>query len=282
MSSPKKGSIAGTLAVTVVVLLVVYMLWSLVTASLGVNLYGCMAIVPAGNVGIVDSMGSVHDGVMQSGLNFKWPWEGVITYNVQRVPIDFVGADELITPTSDEAQVNVDATVWYHVDGTKAVQIYKGIGTDPAGSQLVKELRGIFRTAAARYTVEDLYTGGQRLNIEADTIAALNAKLNPLGIFVDDFQMRKTIPPQFIVDSLNAKIARANAIQTEQNQLEIEKIKAQQRVVDAQGIADSQRIIDNSLTPQYLQYLAIMQMYANAGNLTLITSGQDIGLNKIV
>lgn len=42
------------------------------------------------------------------------------------------------------------------------------------------------------------------------------------------------------------------------NQLvKVEQQKASIRVADAQGIAQSQEIINGSLTPQYLQYLAI-------------------------
>lgn len=47
------------------------------------------------------------------------------------------------------------------------------------------------------------------------------------------------------------KIAQTNQL------VQVEKQKAEIRVADAQGIADSQRIINGSLTPQYLQYLAI-------------------------
>lgn len=47
------------------------------------------------------------------------------------------------------------------------------------------------------------------------------------------------------------KIAQTNQL------VQVEKQKAAIRVADAQGIADSQRIIDASLTNQYLEYLAI-------------------------
>lgn len=46
-------------------------------------------------------------------------------------------------------------------------------------------------------------------------------------------------------------------IQQQEQLVKVEKQKAEIRVVEAQGIATSQHIIDQSLTNNYLQYLAI-------------------------
>lgn len=46
-------------------------------------------------------------------------------------------------------------------------------------------------------------------------------------------------------------------IQQQEQNIQVEKQKAQIRVVDAQGIAQAQQIIAASLTDSYLQYLAI-------------------------
>lgn len=54
--------------------------------------------------------------------------------------------------------------------------------------------------------------------------------------------------------------------------VEVEKQKAAVRVAEAQGIADSQAIIDSSLSDQYLTYLSIQaQMdFASSDNNTII------------
>lgn len=46
-------------------------------------------------------------------------------------------------------------------------------------------------------------------------------------------------------------------IRQQEQLIQVEKQKAQIRVEEAKGIAESQRIIDSSLTVNYLQYLAI-------------------------
>lgn len=47
------------------------------------------------------------------------------------------------------------------------------------------------------------------------------------------------------------------AIQQQEQLIQVERQKAQIRVEEAKGISESQRIIDQSLTTNYLQYLAI-------------------------
>jgi hypothetical protein len=63
-----------------------------------------------------------------------------------------------------------------------------------------------------------------------------------------------------------------NELQIRQTEQQVERQKAQIRIVDAQGIAESQRIINATLTDRYLQHEAIqaqLQM-ANSPNHTTI------------
>lgn len=65
-----------------------------------------------------------------------------------------------------------------------------------------------------------------------------------------------------------------NELQIQQTQqlVQVEKQKAQIRIVDAEGIAESQRIINATLTDRYLQHEAIQaqQQMANSPNHTTI------------
>lgn len=77
---------------------------------------------------------------------------------------------------------------------------------------------------------------------------------------------------QLRADALNQVQLNEITIQQQEQNIQVEKQKAQIRVVDAQGIADSQKIIAASLTDSYLQYLSIQaqQAMANGTNHTEI------------
>lgn len=55
-------------------------------------------------------------------------------------------------------------------------------------------------------------------------------------------------------------------IQQQEQLIQVERQKAQIRVEEAKGISESQKIIDSSLTVNYLQYLAIKAQEHMAGS----------------
>ena len=71
-------------------------------------------------------------------------------------------------------------------------------------------------------------------------------------------------------DAENQVAINTIIIQQQEQNIQVEKQKAQIRVVDAQGIAQAQSIISASLTDAYLQYLAIQaqQAFASSPNHT--------------
>lgn len=73
-------------------------------------------------------------------------------------------------------------------------------------------------------------------------------------------------------DAENQVAINTIVIQQQEQNIQVEKQKAQIRVVDAQGIAQAQKIIAESLTDSYLQYLAIdaQKAMANGANHTEI------------
>ncbi len=80
----------------------------------------------------------------------------------------------------------------------------------------------------------------------------------------------------FLIPNYSRYQARNNAnnevsineirIKQQEQLIQVEKQKAEIRIVEAKGIATSQKIIDKSLTDQYLQYLAIQAQEKMAGS----------------
>ncbi len=83
-------------------------------------------------------------------------------------------------------------------------------------------------------------------------------------------------PPYFryqaLQEAANQVQVTSIRISNTEQLIEVEKRKAEVRVQEAKGIAESQRIIDSSLTHNYLQYLAIQaqEKMANSPNHTQI------------
>lgn len=78
------------------------------------------------------------------------------------------------------------------------------------------------------------------------------------------YQIREDASNQVLVNSI--------IIRQQEQRVLIEQQNAQIRIEEARGIAEAQRIIDSSLTPQYLTYLAIqaqIEMSTNPNTTTI-------------
>lgn len=68
------------------------------------------------------------------------------------------------------------------------------------------------------------------------------------------------------MDAQNEVAVNEIKIKQQEQLIQVEKQKAEIRIVEAGGIAESQKIIDSSLTNNYLQYLAIQAQEKMAGS----------------
>jgi regulator of protease activity HflC (stomatin/prohibitin superfamily) len=72
--------------------------------------------------------------------------------------------------------------------------------------------------------------------------------------------------PKQVADAVANKMATAQNLEQQDTQLKIVQKQAEQRVAEAQGIAEAQRIINATLTSNYLQHEAIEAQKAMVGS----------------
>ena len=91
-------------------------------------------------------------------------------------------------------------------------------------------------------------------------------------VFAIGFANRSYSRYQRVQDAKNQQRVVEMQIKSTAQQVEVEKQKAAIRIEEAKGISESQRIIDESLTENYLTYLAIQAQMnlANSDNDTVI------------
>jgi len=63
--------------------------------------------------------------------------------------------------------------------------------------------------------------------------------------------------PKFVADAQEQKIGKETELERKKFEIDIAKKEAEVRVAEAKGIAEAQRIINTTLTPNYLQHEAI-------------------------
>jgi len=116
-------------------------------------------------------------------------------------------------------------------------------------------LRTYARDAIQKYTAFDVKENIDVISKEISDRVMKRAEGTPFAIstlVVGNIQY-----PKQVSEAVAQKMAATQVLQQTQIEIETEKARAQKRVVEVQGIADAMKIINNELTPLYLQHEAI-------------------------
>lgn len=210
--------------------------------------------VKAGQVGIKTRFGAVTGGVMQPGLHFKTPFiEGVVKMDVQNQKEQ----QDASAASADLQTVDSTVALNYSLDTSEIVTLYSTIGTDYKARIIDPAIQEAVKAVTANYNAEELIT--KRDEVGSAIKDNLVAKLQPMGVHVDNFSIINFNFSQSFNDAVEAKVtAQQNALAA-QNKLAQVQFEADQAVAKAKGDAQAIIIEAQALNqnPNVLQYDAI-------------------------
>ncbi|WP_230741678.1 prohibitin family protein [Methanooceanicella nereidis] len=234
----------------------------LIVVSLVTGLLSPVVVVPAGSVGVHDLFGNVDANELYAGFHFKNPFADVkiMSIKTQAYTMSILEeegtktrSDTVNTLTKEGLSVDLDLTVLYRLDPEKADQVYKSVGTDYADVIVRPQIRSVIREVIARYEAKDIYSA-ERNRISGEIYDELNMKLNARGIIVEQVLLRNVKLPPSVQNSIEAKITAEQNVGRMSFVLQAEELEAKRKVVEAQGIADSNTIIRDSIDEKYLYW----------------------------
>jgi regulator of protease activity HflC (stomatin/prohibitin superfamily) len=221
--------------------------------------------VDAGQIGAVSLFGSVSDQVLTPGLNFVNPLASVTEFDVKTqnytMSADYdegekKGDDAIRVLTADGLEVVVDLTVLYRVIPADAPRIYREIGTDYNDKIVRPVTRTRIRDNAVYYEAVALYST-KRDEFQGRIFKTIEADFRKRGLLLEQLLVRKINLPQSVKQTIESKISAEQEAQKMQFVLQKERQEAERKRVEAQGIADYQKILATGLTDKQLQYEAI-------------------------
>ena len=129
--------------------------------------FTCVAVVPAGSVGVMDTFGSVSNDIMQPGLHLKNPFTSVIMFSTQTQKYRDTGSPgdtdvATITAISNEGlTITMGIAVNYHIDPSMAPNLYKTVGRDYESIVMKPPIHSVPRDIISKYDVKTLYSSTQ-------------------------------------------------------------------------------------------------------------------------
>jgi regulator of protease activity HflC (stomatin/prohibitin superfamily) len=228
----------------------------------------CVKQIDAGQIGVQSLFGKVQDEVLTSGLNFVDPLMDIKTIDVRTQNYtmsgvhnegDVAGDDAIRVLTADGLEVVIDLTVLYRVQANQAPKIVREIGYDFKNVVVRPITRTKIRDNAVYYTAVDLYSV-KRDEFQTRIFKTIEENLKARGLVLEQLLVRNISLPASVKGSIEEKIKAEQDAQKMQYVLQKEKQEAERKRVEAQGIADYQKIISMGLGDKQLQYEQIQAM----------------------
>jgi len=233
----------------------------LAAIALGV-IISCAVQIDTGTVGVQKLFGNVQNNVLTSGLHFINPLLDVTHLDVKTQNYTMSGAHDEGTKTGDDAirvltadglEVTIDLSVLYHVVPSEAPKLLRETGADYEDKIVRPITRTRIRDNAVYYDAVGLYST-RRDEFQQRIFTNIERDFKARGLILENLLVRNITLPASVKASIEQKINAEQEAQKMQFVLQKEQQEAQRKRIEAQGIADYQRIISESLTDKQLQY----------------------------
>jgi regulator of protease activity HflC (stomatin/prohibitin superfamily) len=215
-------------------------------------LFNSVVRIDTGHVGVVTFFSKVTGVVLPEGLHLINPLNAVHEMSVQTE----TRKETADVPSNEGLILRLDTTLQYRLDRDKASEVFQKIGMDFDAKVIEPNLRSAVREVTSSHNANALYTGA-REEVAQKIQEALEHNLAPQGIIVERVLLRDVQLPAMLKSSIEAKQ------QAEQDALRMsfilqkEKQEAERKRIEAQGIADFQKIVAQGISPQLLEWKGI-------------------------
>ena len=147
----------------------------------------------------------------------------------------------------------IDLTILYKVIPSEAPKILSEIGVDYKSVVVRPITRTKIRDNAVYYDAVALYSS-KRDEFQSKIFASIEKDFKKRGIILEQLLIRNITLPTSVKASIESKINAEQDAQKMQFVLQKEKQEAERKRVEAQGIADYQKILSTGLSDKQLQY----------------------------
>ncbi len=246
--------------------------YSLMALTITLLISSC-AVVRQGEVGVKRKMGKLDPNTIGPGASMFNP----ITTTIIKLPIRTLNVEiQSKLPSKEGLNVQSVISILYHIKPENAADIVENIGTNY--EQVV--IRSVFRSASAdvcsRFFAKDMHTS-KRAEIEEEIRGRMQSLLSSRGFEIEAVLLKTIQLPSGLALAVEDKLEAEQEAQRMEFVLQRERMEAQRRKVEAEGIRDAQKILQEGINPQIIQWQSIeafKELAKSPGSRVIITDGE--------
>lgn len=231
---------------------------SLIAVALG---GGCATVGP-GHAGVLwTASGGTQPVLYGEGKHPIAAWNKMYIYDLRSLSHD----EPLAAMTVNGMMLKLGTTVRYHVVPTEVVALQEEIGPDYYAKLLAPLLRAEARRVISHYTAEEVYSTKQD-GVEAELVSRLNYRLAGRHLTLEAVLLRDVELPASVRAAIDQKFVTEQQALRMKYVLAIARSTVEQKQIEAQGVAEFNRIVKPGLTHEVLELERLQQLGKLAGS----------------
>jgi regulator of protease activity HflC (stomatin/prohibitin superfamily) len=211
-----------------------------------------VTVIPAGHVGVKDLFGRVSSSVLSPGVRVVLPFTRVIKMSIKTQEVK----ETAEVPSKEGLVMDLEGSLLYRLDPEKADDIYRTIGRNYQEIAVAPQIRSAIREITASYEAKVLYSA-ERERISRETLELFKKLAGDRGIIAEAVLLRKIGLPDVVANAIQEKLRREQESEQMKFVLQKELQEAERKRIEAQGIADFQRIVAAGISPALLEWKGI-------------------------
>lgn len=234
-------------------------------------------ILDAGERGVLFkpyTSGLDKENIYGEGFHVIAPWNKMYRYSVREQQRE----EAMDVLDKSGLSISTDVTVRFNPKFNEIGYLYEQFGTNYINVLVIPEVRSSVRQVAGRYTAEEIYST-KRAEVEQAIIDETREVLGKNYIEMKALLIRSINLPEQIKGAIETKLEQEQVALGYEYILRSEESKAEQRRIEAEGIANYNRIINASLTDKILKQRGIEATTSLAespnAKVVVIGSGKD-------
>ena len=220
------------------------------------------------------------ENIFVPGFHVVAPWNDLIRYDVREQKAE----ETMDVLDKGGLSINVDVTIIFNPFYNKIGDLHENIGANFISVMVIPNVRSSVRAVTGRYTAEEIYST-KRGEVETQIIDATRQALADKNIEMKDLLIRSISLPEKIKAAIESKLQQQQEALAYKYRLERETSEADRMRIEAQGIADYNRIISASLTTNILKQKGIdatLKLAESANSKVVVIGAGDDGMPLIL
>lgn len=214
------------------------------------------------------------------GFHIVAPWNKVIIYEVRQQEL----FEKMKVLSSNGLEIQIDASAWYEPVYNKLGNLHQSLGENYLQRVIQPAIRSAARSVVGRYTPEQLYSS-KRDAIQDEIYAETKKILDKQYVQLNEVLVRDVTLPNTIKEAIERKLRQEQESLEYEFRLVTAAKEAEKVIIEAEGKAESNRILSASLTDKILQDKGIdatLKLSESPNTKVIVIGAGDSGLPLIL